>query len=259
MAWIESHQVLDRHPKVLMLMSLMRWDKPYTIGQLHRFWWWCVDYAEDGDLRRYHADQIGAALDIPAGKEANKFLESMITTRWIDTEPYLRVHDWWRYIGRFLQVKYKMHPEKWKAIKELYANNPPNNGCNNHIPNLTIPNLTIKKQPYWAVFKPESQKLMDSVYKKFNIYKILTKIKKDTKAELPEEVVVRICNGYLKNPEKIKAEWPWFMKALKSAWEQWNAERNIQEGAQFKAMSMTPEIKALIAQVLKSKGQTNVR
>lgn len=256
MAWIESHQVLDRHPKVLMLMSLMKWDKDTAIGKLHRFWWWCVDYAEDGDLRKYHADQIGAALDILPGKLSNQFLDNMVEAKWIDTDPYLRVHDWWRYIGRFLQVKYKMHPEKWQAVKDLYINNLPNNtpdnGCNNHIPNLTLPNHTKPKryQPYWAVFKKESQEQMALVSNKFNIYKFLTKIKKDKKVEIPEEVINRICASYLKNKIKIKADWPWFIVTTQKEWEVWHVAQQVKEGEEWKKIPVAPAIKELLAMIL---------
>jgi hypothetical protein len=51
LAWIESHQTLEKHPKTLDLMNATGWDLDTCLGKLHRFWYWCVDYAEDGDLR----------------------------------------------------------------------------------------------------------------------------------------------------------------------------------------------------------------
>lgn len=144
MSWIESHQALERHPKTLKLTTEMGWSVDTTIGKLHRFWWWCVDYAEDGGLSKYNDQIIGGSVGLD-GDEAKKFVDAMITAAWIDRTPYLRVHDWWTYIGRFLQVKYKHYPEKWMEIKALYNNRTKNRSkgsskgsSKNQLP--TIPN-----------------------------------------------------------------------------------------------------------------------
>lgn len=155
MAWIESHQKLERHPKTLHLASLTGDHIDTVLGRLHRFWWWCLDFAEDGDLRKYDLKQISSLL----GFDANH----LVTTHWIDEHPYLRVHDWWDYIGYFLMRKYKNSPEKWHKIRSFYVekrktprkaspsttpNTPPKGASipttitNLTIPNQTKPNLT---------------------------------------------------------------------------------------------------------------------
>jgi hypothetical protein len=145
-AWIESHQELEKHPKVYDLMQYMGWDLDTTIGKLHRFWWWCVDYAEDGDLRKHNDNRIARSVGLNGDNDAKRFVEGMVQSCWIDREPYFRVHDWWDYIGLFLQRKYgDKQKEKWIQIKELYRN------CTAIVqqtvhqlsqPNLTKPNLT---------------------------------------------------------------------------------------------------------------------
>ena len=119
MAWIESHQQLFNHPKTFDLMNLMGWDIDTAIGKLHRFWWWCIDYAPDGDLRRHNASRLGAAVGLSAA-EAEKFVSAMTQARWLDTLPYFRVHDWWEYAGPFLQTKHKRHPHVWQHVRDLY-------------------------------------------------------------------------------------------------------------------------------------------
>ncbi len=143
MAWIESHQGLEKHPKTLRLMSAMGWDLDQTLGKLHRFWWWCVDHAPDGDLRKFADDVLAAAVGLPMS-DGEKFVEAMVMaggrgngnapSGFLERKPYFRVHDWWGYFGPFLQVKYKKTPEKWKSIRDLYedgCNNPPGNGGGN--------------------------------------------------------------------------------------------------------------------------------
>jgi hypothetical protein len=144
MTWIETHNKLERHPKVIDLMNLMGWNKSEAIGYLIRFWWWCVDYAEDGDLRPHSAQRIATAVDL-TGDTADKFVPAMIETGWIDEQPYFRVHDWWSYIRNFLMRKYWRTPRKWRRVRRLYGSSRDTN-CETHsesVPNLTIPNHTI--------------------------------------------------------------------------------------------------------------------
>ena len=127
MAWIESHIGLDKHPKTLNLACVMNWSVRETVGALHIFWHWCVDYAEDGNLTRYNDSTLASVvgLDPQAGRE---FVEAMVkcggetASGFIEREPYFRVHDWWNYFGKYLQVKYKHNPKKWKGIQKGYVN-----------------------------------------------------------------------------------------------------------------------------------------
>lgn len=123
MAWIESHQALRDHPKTIDLMALMGWDLDTNIGKLHRFWWWCVDYAEDGDLRKHNDSRLAIAVGLNSN-QGKQFVEAMVKSGWIDREPYFRVHDWWDYIGLFLQRKYQRQPEKWQKVRDLYCSTP---------------------------------------------------------------------------------------------------------------------------------------
>lgn len=151
MAWIESHQAIERHPKTLHLAAGMGWDLDTTIGKLHRFWWWVMEYAEDGNLSKFDDSVLAGAAGV-IGEDDSTFVDCMVQAGFLDIGAHLRVHDWWQYFGRFLQVKYKSKPEKWRAIQHYYSEesgfyNPPNNSCNNHIPNLTKPNLTKPTKP----------------------------------------------------------------------------------------------------------------
>ncbi len=147
-AWIESHQGLEKHPKTIRLMAAMSWDLDVTLGKLHRFWWWCVDCAPDGDLRKYSNDVMAAAVGLPFSV-GMRFVEAMVDAGgrgedgnvlpgFLERKPYFRIHEWWEYFGPFLQVKFKKNPEKWRRIRSLYAEPSPNqadngggNGSNN--------------------------------------------------------------------------------------------------------------------------------
>lgn len=160
MAWIESHQALERHPKVLHLSRLMAWDLDGTIGKLHRFWWWCLDYAPTGDLRTVDPLSIPQGLGLE-GLDAEKFLPAMMQSHWIcpmkgGKTPF-RVHDWVNYSGGYLRdSKFRRHPDKWAQVVDLYklpcqptvhrrsVNQTPTVGGLSAVPNLTnLPDLTL--------------------------------------------------------------------------------------------------------------------
>lgn len=149
MAWIESHQELERHPKMLELKQIMGWSLNETIGALHRFWWWCVDYAETGDLRKYNDEQLTAVIGLD-NKQSKVFIEAMVKVKWLERDPYFRIHDWWDYAGRYLQGKYGREPKKWKAIQKLYGKSV----CKHHTNNKqtsynkqTVPDSTLPTVP----------------------------------------------------------------------------------------------------------------
>lgn len=127
MAWIESHQSLKDHPKLSGFSAAMSWDPNLSIGHLHRLWWWTLDYAPDGDLRKYNDAQIAHGMGV-AIPESKRLVEALVEARWLDREPYFRVHDWWDYAGRFLQIKFKQSPQIWMSIRRGYVEGKPDVG-----------------------------------------------------------------------------------------------------------------------------------
>ena len=111
--WIESHPELEHHHKLIHFCKLAKMDKQKAIGLLHCLWWWATAYAENGDLSSFGMSKINVII----GLEPRNNL--LIRCKFVDRTPYLRVHDWWEYYGRFLQIKYKNRPEKWQEIKNL--------------------------------------------------------------------------------------------------------------------------------------------
>jgi hypothetical protein len=95
-AWIESHQDLANHPKLFRLAELSKLSVDVCIGRLHRLWWWCLTYAEDGNLTRFTSAQIPPIAE-------DQFRDHLRTAGWLDGE---LIHDWIEYAGRFLTKKY---------------------------------------------------------------------------------------------------------------------------------------------------------
>jgi hypothetical protein len=123
MAWIESHQGLQQHPKTLKLATLMAWDIPATIGRLHILWWWCLEYAPDGNVSRHSTDITALAMGIPA-ELGPKLIQALYESEFLDitsAKQYL-IHDWMQYAGAYLKnSKYRRNPEKIQEIIALYS------------------------------------------------------------------------------------------------------------------------------------------
>jgi len=156
MAWIESHQSLEEHPKLVRICALTNWNQDEAIGKLMRLWWWALQYAEDGDLSRFSPDQYLSRLDknIPP----DTLLEHL-KAAYLITKNGL-IHDWVDYAGKYLIKKYSSHYKKklkmiWAKHGRKYGQTQehtkrgdwrPNGDLKATLHNLTLPNLTKPKE-----------------------------------------------------------------------------------------------------------------
>ena len=120
MAWIESHQNLEEHPKILFLCNETGWNLDEAIGKIHRLWWWSLKYAEDGDLSRYEPSQFLVRLNSKLSpKELYKTLQE---ANFIEKNGL--IHDWLDYAGRYLTAKYRTaNPKRLKEIFKKHKSN----------------------------------------------------------------------------------------------------------------------------------------
>ena len=105
MSWIESHQSLRDHPKTRKLARRVG-GLPQAIGLLHMLWWWCMDYAPDGDLSKHDAEDIAIACEWDG--EPKKIVDLLVTTGFLDRDKRtLRVHDWTDWGGTLVERRAK--------------------------------------------------------------------------------------------------------------------------------------------------------
>lgn len=158
MAWIESHQSLLKHPKISRFARILGINKAEAIGRLHMLWWWSLDYAQNGDLSGYYADEIAEASD---WKEDSKvFVSALIQSGFLDDNP-LRLHDWGDYAGRLIERREKNAERQRKHRENLGAHSVDGVALQTlardkrvtsqarHIatvPNRTVPNRTVPNQ-----------------------------------------------------------------------------------------------------------------
>lgn len=251
MAWIEAHQQLLNHPKTLDLMAIMEWDLDTTIAKLLRFWWWCVDYAENGDLRKHSPERLAGAVGLKSS-DGQAFFHAMIKSGWIDEEPHLRVHDWWDYIGPFLRTKYRHHPDRWHKIKDMYVKDTVKDDVEDPVtkPNLTLPNLTNNNPPEAAFSEGFIKKAEEAKAKGFNIYQLSNRFYKESKmlGKLPEGVLMAVLDEFVQRGANVRDYWPYFLKVLNNKSSNFHAEKNVKEGEDFKkSRNFAPSIAEILA------------
>lgn len=124
-------------------------EKATALGHLQMFWWWCIDYALDGQLIPNPA-QLARAADWKG--DANVFAEAMLSSGWIDEgNGCWMVHDWHEYCGELVEKrlerkvlkKIKAGQKRRTKTAEVPTNpdkNPPT------VPNRTVPYTTKPKE-----------------------------------------------------------------------------------------------------------------
>jgi len=148
MAWIESHQTLLRHPKVIRLAALLKIHKAQAIGHLHILWWWSLDYAPDGDLSAFTSQEISLAAEWSGNRDG--FKKALMECGWIDNDSNL--HDWHDYAGKLVEHREKERQRKKterdrKNVRSTSAGHPKDvreTSCAT-VQNSTVPNSTVPR------------------------------------------------------------------------------------------------------------------
>jgi len=105
-AWIESHQSLARHRKLLRLAGELGIDRVKAIGHLHLLWWWALDNADaDGDLGPVTASEVAQAAEWPVRK-APQLLAALEASGFVDRNgDDLSLHGWYEYAGKLAEKR----------------------------------------------------------------------------------------------------------------------------------------------------------
>lgn len=139
MAWIELHQNLATHRKLLRLKALLSLKTPQAVGHLCLIWLWAVDNAPDGDISSVSAKELSQVAEFNPRK-AEDFREALIAAGFLDREgERIFIHDWMNYGGRLCAIRKKETERKRKQRKNL------SHGTSADVPplhNTTVHNTT---------------------------------------------------------------------------------------------------------------------
>ena len=151
--WIESHQSIRSHPKIKKASRILGVSEAEMIGRLHYLWWWALDYAPDGDVTKYSAEDIESAVDWIG--ETGKFYQALLDCGFnghcgllerIQDDVY--IHDWHDYAGKLIDRRAADAERKRQSREKTSAGHPQDGAQTARVPNQpyqpTIPNKQTK-------------------------------------------------------------------------------------------------------------------
>lgn len=102
MAWIELHQSLPQHRKLMALRDALGLRTPAAIGHMCLLWLWALDNAPDGDLSALPAKQLAEICQY-TGHRTGDLAAALRTSGFVDADG--RLHDWGDYTGRLIDQR----------------------------------------------------------------------------------------------------------------------------------------------------------
>ena len=107
MPYIEAHQELRDHPKIKRASRVLGVTRAQMVGHLICLWWWCLDYAEDGNLSDFSSTDIAEAAEWDDDPDA--FVSALLTCGpagragfLVDRGNGIEINDWASYGGKYI-------------------------------------------------------------------------------------------------------------------------------------------------------------
>ena len=207
------------------------------------------------------AGRISAEIDdikaicIPLFKWNNSIIEvalialhniGLITLYIVNDKRYLeiiRFHDFQR-INKDREAKSKI-PSPNSENSRVIQSTPENSSISKV--KLSKDNI-YNRQPSAGKPVDNSQKTVDNLLKEvykdgLNIYALINKLKKQLKwskdKKFPPEVLLKVCEQYTKDKDKITKQWPWFIKVIELETSQYFARQHIKQSEEYKKGTMS--------------------
>jgi hypothetical protein len=151
MAWLEAHQELRDHPKIKRAARILGINRPQMIGHMLCLWWWCLDYAQDGDLTDFDRADIADAADWQGDPDV--FVDALLRCGPTDRPGLLtngdglQVHDWEEYGGKYI-TKRNQGRDRQRTYRERNAPVTRDKGVSNGatVQYSTVQNITEQER-----------------------------------------------------------------------------------------------------------------
>lgn len=110
MAWIELHDTLPDHDKVLELSEALKMDKDMVVGKLVRFWTWALNNREDGFFKARDVATIAEVMRF--AKKPQTLVNALVNARLLDATPDgYYIHDWDERVGMLISKREKIRSQ----------------------------------------------------------------------------------------------------------------------------------------------------
>lgn len=220
MAWVESHTVLGRHRKVLLLTHDLKISIAQAVGHLHLLWHTILEQQEDGDL----TDWPDAMIEEAASWEGmpGEFIASLRLRGWLDGH---LVHDWLDYVGQYLITKYssgnrprlvmiwKKHGYKYgegkgKWSKQKASSKRVVSDRKVNIPNLTLPNPSEPDltKPNLTVVKNARERKLGELEALSLSEELQSWAQREFRVRIPDDVLAEF-KAYWREQKKLRTDW----------------------------------------------------
>ncbi len=105
MAWIQVHQQLKDHRKLLAAADELEIEPAHMLGLLTSFWLWALDNAPSGSLGGISNRMIARAAQWNGSPDI--FVEAMANAGLLDEANggELEIHDWYEYAGKLIDQR----------------------------------------------------------------------------------------------------------------------------------------------------------
>ena len=110
MAWIELHQSLPQHRKLLALRDALGLRTPAALGHMCLLWLWALDNAPDGDLSALPARQLAEICQF-SERRAGDLAVALRTSGFVDADWRLHGFQVHAPLGGWFQVRL------WQEVK----------------------------------------------------------------------------------------------------------------------------------------------
>lgn len=104
MAWIELHDTLPDHHKVIEVATALKMDKDLVVGKLVRLWVWALNNREDGIFKAQDVSTIAEIMRFKG--KPQRLIEALVQARFLDYDGcnYI-IHDWDERVGMLLEQR----------------------------------------------------------------------------------------------------------------------------------------------------------
>lgn len=105
MAWIQVHQQLKDHRKLLAAADELEIEPAHMLGLLISFWLWALDNAPSGSLEGISSRMIARAAQWSGNPD--ELVSALKSAELLDEEPdgKLEIHDWYEYTGKLIDQR----------------------------------------------------------------------------------------------------------------------------------------------------------
>jgi DnaD/phage-associated family protein len=153
MAWIELHDTLPDHPKVIALAEVLGRDKDLISGKLIRLWLWALSNRESGEFRAQDTATVAEVMRFKG--KPQRLIEAMVASRLLDpTEHGYAIHGWVERVGMLLDKRERVRAQTRERVRKHRGSG--NGECNAlHCAEGNASNAATVPKPYLGTDEEE--------------------------------------------------------------------------------------------------------